>query len=266
MQLMHVKRWITALLSLPVIIYLIGYSPPYGFYILTGVVQFISLRELYRITKVSLFFQVLAYLLSFFLLLLILEKLFFLFPFAVFCCICLPFILSIIKGLIPSRSLIEDIAKCIFGIVYITVPFLMLVLIYCYPGGKAWIFFLLCVIFTTDTFAFYFGRYLGRHKLNEKLSPKKTWEGAISGFVFSVICGLLFIRAFRLMKVNAEAFILVSVLSIMGQIGDLAESMIKRSYNVKDSGSILPGHGGMLDRIDSFLFSIPILYGYILTR
>ena len=122
------------------------------------------------------------------------------------------------------------------------------------------------LIWASDSGAYIVGSLIGKNKLFERISPKKTWEGAISGFVFSVICGLLFIRAFRLMKVNAEAFILVSVLSIMGQIGDLAESMIKRSYNVKDSGSILPGHGGMLDRIDSFLFSIPILYGYILTR
>ena len=118
------------------------------------------------------------------------------------------------------------------------------------------------VVILTDTGAFYVGRTLGRHKLAPRISPGKTVEGAIGGFVMAlaagVACKFIFFPEVPLVHVLA----LGAVLGTVGQLGDLAESMLKRGSNVKDSGTLLPGHGGMLDRIDSYLFCAPVLYYY----
>jgi len=119
------------------------------------------------------------------------------------------------------------------------------------------------VIFASDTGAFYFGRLFGAHKLYEAISPGKTWEGAVGGLFSSVIAAALFLRLVRLQPLNLEVLILAFVLSVSGQVGDLTESMLKRNHGVKDSGHLLPGHGGILDRIDGLLFAIPILYVYL---
>ena len=118
------------------------------------------------------------------------------------------------------------------------------------------------IVIMTDTGAFYTGRTLGRHKLAPKISPGKTVEGAIGGFVMAVVAGLLCKLAFfpEIPAIHAGA--LGAVLGALGQVGDLAESMLKRGSNVKDSGNLLPGHGGMLDRVDSLLFCAPVLYYY----
>ena len=264
---MHFKRWLTAIFVLPIVIYVIGYSPAYGFYIFVSLLIFLGLWEFYHITKDTPFiFQLAGYLISFFLVLLGLERRISFLPLAISFCIFLPMIISILAGYSPRKELIEDIAKGLLGIVYIAFPLSILLLIYRHPYGKAWIFFLLCIIIMDDTGAFYFGRYLGKHKLHKKVSPNKTWEGAIGGFICSIIGGLMFLRIFKLSPICLETLFFIMFLSIMGQIGDLAESLIKRSYNVKDSGIIFPGHGGILDRIDSFLFTIPFLYGYMILR
>jgi phosphatidate cytidylyltransferase len=131
------------------------------------------------------------------------------------------------------------------------------------PNGKLWIFFLLVVSFVNDTGAFYFGRLFGKHKLYEAISPGKTWEGGVGGLLCSVIAALWFLQILRLHPINISIVVLVVFLSIASQIGDLAESMLKRSHGLKDSGRILPGHGGLLDRIDGLLFCIPVLYLFL---
>jgi len=139
----------------------------------------------------------------------------------------------------------------------------LLVLIDLRPGGQGWIFFLLAVIFASDTGAFYCGKLLGKHKLYEAVSPKKTWEGAIGGVIVSVIAASIFLRLIALHPLDLSIGILVIALSAAGQIGDLSQSMLKRTHGVKDSGHILPGHGGILDRIDGLLFAIPVLFVYL---
>lgn len=124
--------------------------------------------------------------------------------------------------------------------------------------GFQWLLFGLLVTWATDTGAFYTGMRHGKHKLAPTISPKKTIEGALGGLVFAVITGLIFagFTGYKLWPLG----ILALFLSIMGQIGDLVESAIKRERQVKDSGKILPGHGGILDRFDSILFVAPSLY------
>ena len=96
------------------------------------------------------------------------------------------------------------------------------------------------------------------------MSPKKTWEGSIGGLLSAFVVGIAFLKIFRLHSVDMSMIIIIFMLSVAGQIGDLAESMLKRNFNAKDSGELLPGHGGVLDRIDSLLFAAPVLYIYLM--
>jgi phosphatidate cytidylyltransferase len=118
------------------------------------------------------------------------------------------------------------------------------------------------MVMLTDTGAYYVGRSIGRHKLAPRISPGKTIEGAIGGFATAVLTGFLCRLTFFHEIPIGHVLALGAAIGSVGQIGDLAESMLKRGAGVKDSGNLLPGHGGMLDRIDSILFCAPILYYY----
>lgn len=158
---------------------------------------------------------------------------------------------------------VELTAKTLLAAVYISLPLCLLVIIDRFPKGNLWIFFLLSVVFCSDTGAFYFGKVFGKHKLYPAVSPGKTWEGAIGGLMSSLAGAVLFFLFLPIRSFDARILILASALSVSGQIGDLAESMLKRQYGVKDSGKILPGHGGLLDRIDGLLFAVPLLFVYL---
>lgn len=131
-----------------------------------------------------------------------------------------------------------------------------------FPEGSKLVFFLLLVVWLGDSGAYYVGKNFGRHKLSPRISPKKTVEGLAGGIAASVITAVVihftFFRAFPLL----HAIIAGVILSFAGVVGDLAESMWKRSAAVKDSGTLIPGHGGFLDRFDSIFFTAPILYTY----
>ena len=131
-----------------------------------------------------------------------------------------------------------------------------------FPEGSKLVFFLLLVVWLGDTGAYYVGRTFGKRKLSPRISPKKTVEGLAGGIATSVITAIVihftFFKTFPLL----HAIIAGMILSFAGVVGDLAESMWKRSAEVKDSGTLLPGHGGFLDRFDSILFTAPILYCY----
>ena len=129
------------------------------------------------------------------------------------------------------------------------------------------ILYLIAVVKASDTGAYFTGRFLGRHKLIPRLSPNKTWEGLAGGFLFSLIVSLLFwwFAGGQLGVVSLrvwDAAILGVLLAGSGVIGDLVESMIKRNADIKDSGHLIPGMGGVLDVLDSLLFGAPVLYAY----
>ena len=128
--------------------------------------------------------------------------------------------------------------------------------------GPKLLFFLLLVVWLGDAGAYYTGKQLGKHKLSPRISPKKTVEGLIGGVITSVITAIVIHFTFFPQIPLVHAIVVGVVLSISGVIGDLAESMWKRSADVKDSGTLIPGHGGFLDRFDSILFTAPILYVY----
>ena len=127
--------------------------------------------------------------------------------------------------------------------------------------GEYLTLFMIITVWVSDTGAYFSGRFLGRHKLNKEVSPKKTWEGAIGGTLLAIGGAVLMRNLFlsTLLSVK-EAIWLGLLIAIVGQISDLAESVIKRSTGVKDSSNLLPGHGGFLDRFDSYLLLAPVFY------
>ncbi|MFY9495192.1 MAG: CDP-archaeol synthase [Firmicutes bacterium] len=145
----------------------------------------------------------------------------------------------------------------LLGVLYVAVPLSFLWLVRA-EYGFVWSIFGLVVTWLTDTGAYFGGLRFGRRKLLPEVSPKKTQEGALSGLLAALLGSVVF--ALALDESVLQALILGFVLSIAGQVGDLVESAIKRERSVKDSGSILPGHGGILDRFDSMIFVFPTLY------
>jgi len=127
------------------------------------------------------------------------------------------------------------------------------------PSGVWWLLMLLLGVWGFDAAAFFAGRYFGRHKLAPRISPAKTWEGVLGGFILSIAAGLI-LTVYQLGVPWYLAIVLGILLGIAAVYGDLAESLIKRQTRVKDSGQFMPGHGGMLDRIDSLLFAVIIVY------
>lgn len=131
-------------------------------------------------------------------------------------------------------------------------------------SGPAWVFGVMATTWLQDTFAYFVGRRFGRTKLAPSLSPKKTWEGAIGGLLGAVVGAIASIYVFCLPLEWWQAIIFGLVGGVAGPLGDLAESLMKRQVGLKDAGNLIPGHGGLLDRADSLLFTAPILYYVIL--
>src|SRR5262249_9190208 len=178
-------------------------------------------------------------------------------------------------------------AASAFAFVYIALPMGMLVQLRQQWAGAFYLLYLLLVVWAGDIFAYFVGKAIGRHLMAPRISPKKTWEGAAASLAASVAIGwLLFHYAVALSSTlvrvglierrggifgveqlaMAPIIVLTIVLNIAAQLGDLVESLIKRGAGVKDSGAILPGHGGMLDRIDALLFAAPVLWYYAAWR
>lgn len=171
------------------------------------------------------------------------------------------FVLLIVELFLKSERPFTAIAHNILGVAYIGVPFTFLISIAFWHDGYAplRILGLLLLNWTNDTMAYLVGSRIGQRPFFSRISPKKTWEGTLGGIVFTflVAFGLSYrIKDFAM----AEWLLLAGCVGIFGTLGDLVESMLKRSVQMKDSGSILPGHGGFLDRFDSFIFVLPFAW------
>ena len=176
--------------------------------------------------------------------------------------------LALIELFRNKESAIQNIGSSLFGIMYL--GFLSSTLIGLreyftgteYVVGGYLIISILVTIWVCDSAAFFVGTSIGKHKLFPRVSPKKSWEGAVAGFIFS-IATMLLAKFIALDVLNwIDAIALGIIVGIFGQIGDLIESLIKRDAGVKDSSSIIPGHGGIFDRFDSLLYSAPIIFLY----
>ncbi len=159
-----------------------------------------------------------------------------------------------------NTILIRQPLVTFLGVLYISLFLSYLILLYGGLNGKKWIFFLLIVLWCNDIGAYAIGRMWGRHRLSPLVSPHKTVEGAVGGLVFSLVAAVISKKLLLGDLGFAQAAALSLVIAVPGQAGDLCESALKRYFGVKDSGTMLPGHGGMLDRIDSLLFAAPLTY------
>lgn len=158
------------------------------------------------------------------------------------------------------RKPFDLLLKANFGAMYAGLFTAHLILFMALPSGAAWLLFLTTISAASDTGAYFTGISLGRHKLCPSISPKKTVEGFIGGMLcgtgFALLVAVLLFNDVNMFRFTAAALFL----SGLGVVGDLVESLLKRNMGVKDSGSILPGHGGILDRVDSLLVPAPVLY------
>jgi phosphatidate cytidylyltransferase len=147
------------------------------------------------------------------------------------------------------------------GILYIGWMTGLLVAIWL-EAGRTWLYLALLATFASDTAAYFVGRFFGRHQMAPRISPGKTWEGAVGGLIGAVIVSLLYslLSPVRAHFGCMTAVLLGLLISIFGQAGDLAESLLKRNAGVKESGGLLPGHGGLLDRLDSILFGGAVVF------
>ena len=162
----------------------------------------------------------------------------------------------------PRPRVLHDAAASLFGAVYIGLPLGALAAVRAMAGREA-VLLLMITIIVSDTAQYYCGRAFGRRPLAPTVSPKKTLEGAIGGLVFGTAA---MIAGGRWIFAGADVLLLVLVsasISALGIVGDLFESLLKRSAGLKDSSHIIPGHGGVLDRIDSWLFAAPLYYAFV---
>jgi phosphatidate cytidylyltransferase len=261
---MHLKRWITGIVAVP-IVYLLVVAGGAIFFLLIAAVGVVTLAEYYRAVfapedrgparLIPLLGLVLA-------------------PVIVWVVtyrgmVDAPLVIAV--DLIGAAALTlplfktDDqaphlVARQTLGLVYIPLSLSFLVLVRLEAQGAQWIFWLLCVVAAGDIGAFYTGKSLGRHKLCPWVSPKKTIEGSIGGLCANVIValGLKMVLLPELATLPSVVFALL--IGIAGQVGDLFASEFKRAAGIKDSGTLLPGHGGFLDRLDALLFASPLAY------
>lgn len=163
------------------------------------------------------------------------------------------------------KELYYENGKLIFAVIYTVVPFSFALGLPTFIKGlpesfSMEVFWMFVLIWSSDSFAYVFGRLFGKHRMAPKISPKKTWEGFIGGVLSTMLLGFFIEQNYTELRGN---WILVGVLvSVFAPMGDLLESQLKRTFGVKDSGNIIPGHGGILDRLDSFMVCAPVLYLY----
>src|SRR5947209_6835736 len=162
------------------------------------------------------------------------------------------------------RRVVARAGSIVLGVLYVFGPWRCAIALR--AASPHWLFFALALNWIGDTAALYVGRTFGRNRLAPVLSPKKSWEGAIASVVASIIFGVVYLPRVIAGLSWWEAAGIAAVANIAGQVGDLCESALKRGGDLKDSGTLLPGHGGWLDRVDSSLFAIPVVYAWIVVR
>lgn len=157
-----------------------------------------------------------------------------------------------------------ELSLLCFGFLYITIPMAHLVLLRSLTHGTRWVLLVLFMVMLNDTCAYFTGTFLGRRKFYPDVSPNKSIEGAVGGLGGSVLAAALAHFSFLPWTGAMEILFLGLIVGIVAELGDLFESLLKRSFGVKDSGCLIPGHGGILDRLDSLIFAFPLTYYFAL--
>ncbi|MDR1941091.1 MAG: phosphatidate cytidylyltransferase [Endomicrobium sp.] len=182
------------------------------------------------------------------------------------CAIAMLFIFFVLEVFWGNPQLsVERISASFLGSFFLPLAFAHMVYLRQMTSGREIIFFLFLTVWILDTAAYAFGRMFGRHKLAPNVSPKKTIEGAAAGIVFGLLTAVICKYAFMDSVFTLPQILLLGlIISTVGQFSDLAESLVKRDGNIKDSGKIIPGHGGVFDRFDSYIFAAPAVYYFLL--
>lgn len=248
------QKVVSALILIPIVL-AVTYAGVWPFFSLVFLVSVLALRELYRLGGLRARPLLVLGHLANFVMLLVLPV----FGLGTFFALFVAFFLLLNVFWVLSFPLdFRSLTILLWGKVYITTLLGFLLLLRLPPGGFLPVLTLLLAVWVSDAGAFLTGRYWGKRRLLVTVSPKKTWAGAFGGLFFTAL--LLFSLAPQLGFSRPSGLLIGLLLSLAGQCGDLAESALKRWAQIKDSGTLLPGHGGILDRLDSLLFAAPVAY------
>ena len=265
---MDFKRLSSALIGLPAVVTILVFANNYVADIVFSIVAIITLYEFYNaVEKKSKPIRWIGYLacisIAFIHILPLVLPIEYIKPLITLIIPAIILILFLHVILSSMKTSFKDIAYTFFGIFYIVLFIMFLALIRSMENGKVLIWYVFFAAWATDVFAYLVGKYFGKHKFSE-ISPKKTIEGCIGGTIGAVIVILIYTYCINKFLNFEYSYIYVSVIaaifSIISQIGDFAASTIKRYVDIKDYSELIPGHGGMLDRIDSVLFIAPFAY------
>ncbi|MBZ0167845.1 phosphatidate cytidylyltransferase (CDP-diacylglycerol synthase) [Candidatus Methylomirabilis lanthanidiphila] len=259
---MHLKRILSAAILLPAFLLLVQFGTALHFFLLVALAILVGLHEFYGMAEAGGWHPLTSLGMGCGVALSCVE--FFGAP--------APWLISIFAGvmiLLLITLLVEGTeqketalrgAITLFGLIYVAVLLSFPALLRAMELGRAYIFYLVFVTWAGDTGAFYVGSTMGKRLLCPSISPRKTVEGSVGGLVCSIVASGLAKLWFWEGLGAVEVVVMGLGLGAMGQVGDLCESMLKRSFGVKDTGALIPGHGGLLDRVDSLLFTAPVLY------
>ena len=260
------QRIITALIALPLLILFVLYASQGLFAGLLFIVSALALHEFYRMAlpeqrRLESSLSVAAGVLcsvglvyasstSFLLLSIVLP--------------CLFLALVYLFRFQDMQTVSRDLAVSLLGLLYVPLLLSHATLLRALPSGRDWIFLVLFVVMASDTLAYFVGRTWGKRRLYEAVSPKKTVEGSLGGIAGGIL-GATICKFWFFAELSGLDILFIGVgVGAFSQLGDLVESLLKRSFGVKDSGALIPGHGGLLDRLDSLLFAFPVTYYYAL--
>ena len=269
------KRVITALWGIPLVIVAMWFDTPLSWFtVLAAVLGLLAVLEFYELTGVSKVVPLAVFGLIFTFLFIINPHITYNLnvPIVTLLLTAAVVLSLILLVFLPKREgLFNRWAWTIAGILYVGWLLSFLIALRLEPGtagfpdaGRNFVFLAILATFGSDTMAYFIGKAMGKHKLAPQISPGKTWEGTFGGILGAVIISLLFTidTPLQLPLNYGQAILLGVLISVFGQVGDLAESLLKRNLGVKDSGKMMPGHGGVLDRTDSILFAGVVVYLY----
>jgi phosphatidate cytidylyltransferase len=263
-----VKRELFALAAIPILVFTIGWMPAWGFLVILGVATMLACDEYLKLARAA-DIVVGRWIVLFLLCALLLGSWIFgvdgLAVVAAASLVILPTV-RLARPESPQGSLAGVAAEC-FAVLYLGTTAACLGWLRLWPedpyGAKILFFFLAC-IWVGDSGAYYVGKNFGRHKMSPKISPNKTFEGLAGGVVTTYAAAFVAAWILSLDLDVIHVFGLATILAIAAPVGDLVESLFKRDSGIKDSSSLIPGHGGLLDRTDSLLYPAPIVLGYLL--
>ncbi len=258
------KRIITALWGIPLLIVVIWFDEPVSWFtFFVGIWGLLSVYEFYKVVSISRIWPITVFGGIWTVLFIVRPHLDvdIYYPLLVISMAILPMIYLLLYR--SRKAIFPTWVWTIAGIIYVGLLLSYLVDLRL-EAGRNWVFLAILATFASDTMAYFIGKAFGRHLLAPHISPNKTWEGAIAGVAGAAAISLVFTISWSLqLPINCgQAVLLGVIISIFGQFGDLLESLFKRYHGVKESGNLMPGHGGLLDRMDSVVFAGVVVYLY----